>query len=665
MTSDKTNPGNHDLFNNDSGSLLSDEQKEAVNSADLNINNLNIQRLLNPDLVNQITIEELLLVLKIANATYRAGHPVMDDQVYDHVFLNELKKRNPDHEYLSSVEPEPLQSGKTISLPQKMLSTDKAYSVNEIEKWVNRLIKTAEQLGIALAQIEIRVTPKLDGYAAFDDGKLLYTRGDGVRGQDITRAFERGLKVAGDGKRGHGAGEIVINKSYFESYLSEQFENSRNIQAAIIAEKNVEESVQKAIDDGACVFYPFSQLQSWHGHYQELLGNFDEICQSIWNAVDYDVDGIILETTVEAIKSEMGSTRHHHRWQIAYKINDESAEVKVLSVTPQTSRTGRISPVAELQPTKLSGATISRATVHHYNMVKEKGIGAGAIVELVRSGLVIPKIERVVQSVEPVFPEECPSCESHLLWEGDHLICPNKTDCPAQTENTLIHFFQTLGNVDGFGPKVIEKIHQNGIKKIHEIYQLQQVDFVRFGFGDKTSQNLVDQLDASRNIAVEDWRFLAAFGITRLGQGNCEKLLEHHDIDKVIYISVDEMINIDGFAQLSAEAIFEGMANIREEFELVYQLGFNLIKTEKAGEKDLSNSPLFGKQVVFTGTMVQGSRGDMEKQAKTLGAKVAKSVTSHTTFLVTGEKVGATKINAAKEKGVQVISEAEYLDLIG
>ena len=373
---------------------------------------------------------------------------------------------------------------------------------------------------------------------------------------------------------------------------------------------------------------------------------------------------VIVETTHPVLKEYMGATRKNHRWQIAFKVNEESAEVEVKNIIPQTSRTGRISPVAELVPTKLSGATISRVTVHHYNMVKTKRIGPGAIVQLVRSGLVIPKIEGVIKEAEPQLPESCPSCGSHLLWESDHLICPNKSDCPAQTENTLIHFFKTLGNNDGFGPKVIEKLTNFGKKHIHEIYDIKAHQFASYGFGDKTSQNLFDQLQASKEIQVEDWRFLSAFGVSRLGGGNCEKLLQHHSIVELFDLTAEEMVKIDGFAQVSAEAIVEGLANVKEEFFKVYDLGFNLAITPKESEREDSDSPIAGAVVVFTGSMQQGSRGDMEKHAKSLGAKVAKSVTGKTTYLVTGEKVGETKINAAKNKGVKVLTEQDYLDFI-
>lgn len=606
---------------------------------------------------------ELEALVKVANAFYRSGYPIIDDIEYDK-YLEHFKKYDPEHPFITNVESEVIIDSKTVLLPQKMLSTDKAYSFDEIKKWTDRIRKAATEIDVDHDSIQLKITPKLDGYAAYDDGTTLYTRGDGTRGQDITRAFERGLKVAQNAGRALGPGEIVIKKSYFDEVLSAKFENSRNIQAAIIAEKKIDEDVQKAIDDGACVFYPFSVLENWVGSIDDLLSDFDNILEKMWNVVDYDIDGLIIETTNGAIKQHMGATRKFHRWQIAFKVNDDSAEVEVLKVVPQTSRTGRVSPVAELVPTKLSGATLSRATVHHYNMVRTNGVGPGAIIKLVRSGLVIPKIEEVVKPATPDLPEFCPSCNAHLIWESDHLMCPNKSDCPAQTENTLIHFFKTLGNVDGFGPKVIEKITTFGIKHIHEIYDLDQEEFVGFGFGEKTSQNLVDQLKASKEIEIEDWRFLAAFGVSRLAGGNCEKLLQHHSLTELFDISVEEMVKIDGFAQLSAEAIVEGLENVKEEFFKVYGLNFNLSETPKLTDVNTDNSPIAGKLVVFTGSMQQGSRGDMEKQAKSLGAKVGKSVSGKTDYLVTGDKVGENKINAAIDKGVKVISEEDYLSLI-
>ncbi|MET0116197.1 MAG: helix-hairpin-helix domain-containing protein [Sedimenticola sp.] len=642
---------------------LTDAQMAAIKQAGIEIDKTKAQKLLSTDEgLWAFSPEDLTLILQIANATYRAGVPVMSDAKYDSLYVKELETQDPGSTFLASVEPEPVIESKTVELPVRMLSTEKAYSYEEIEKWVKRLVKAANDIDLSMDDLEIRVTPKLDGYAAYDDGEKLYTRGDGFRGQDITRAFDRGLKVAKGGVRGSGAGEIVIRKSYFDEKLSGYFENARNVQASIIAEKKVDERIQQAIDDEACVFYPFELLDDWVGSYKVFLSDFNNILDKIWNAVDYEVDGIIAEATNSLLKEYMGSTRKSHRWQIAYKVNAEIAKVVVRGVVPQTSRTGKLTPVALLEPTRLSGATISRATAHHYGMVKSKGIGKGSLVELVRSGLVIPKIESVIERAKPDIPEECPSCQSHVVWDGDNLFCPNTTDCPAQAENTMIHFFKTLRNVDGFGPKVIERIYKSGIRSIHDIYDLSVEKLVEMGFGEKTSENLIEQLLASRTLEVEDWRFLAAFGAPRLGEGNCEKLLTHHYVADVFNLTVEDMIKIDGFAETSAETIHEGLKSIEKEFQLIYKLGFNLKETKiVVTESDLL---LSGELIVFTGSMEHGKRPDMESEAKMLGAKIGKSITSKTTMLVTGQSVGEKKIEAAAEKGVRVLSENEYLQII-
>jgi DNA ligase (NAD+) len=642
---------------------LSKEQFSVIRRAGIEIEKRKAERLLSLEEDLWATSpEDLTLILNMANSTYRAGVPIISDRHYDTLYIRELERQDPNNDFLLSVEPEPSFDSKVVALPEKMLSTDKAYSYGEIDKWVSRLVKSAEEFELPLSDLYIKVTPKLDGYAAYDDGNRLYTRGDGSKGQDVSRAFDRGLKVAQGGDRGQGAGEIVIKKSYFDERLSGFFENARNIQASIIAEKKVDEKVQEAIDNKACVFYPFSILKGWVGHYKDFLESFDHIVKNMWGSVDYEIDGVVAEAVDEKLKKYMGSTRKHHRWQIAYKVNAEMARVTILEVVPQTSRSGRLTPVAVFNPTKLSGAKISRATLHNYGMVRAKGVGKGALVELVRSGLVIPKIENVIESVEPDIPDECPSCNSHAVWDGDNLFCPNTTNCPAQAESTMIHFFKTLRNVDGFGPKIIEKIYKSGVRSIHEIYSLDVEQLVKIGFGEKTSKNLVNQLRASRFIEVEDWRFLAAFGVPRLGEANCEKLLEYHNISDIFKLSIEDMIELDGFAEISASTIFEGLKIIRDDFEKIYQLGFEIKKTRET-RKELSLF-LNDHVIVFTGTMESDKRSNMELNAKSLGAKVSKSVSGNTTFLVTGNNVGENKIRDAEQKGIKVLMEQEYLEYI-
>lgn len=613
----------------------------------------------------ELSGEQLEEFLQIANLLYRGGENLITDAQYDFIFLAELKNRSPGHPFLHTVEPEPLVLAKTVELPVRMLSTEKAYDFATIVNWAKRIEKAAGECGIAFAGLVFKVMPKLDGFAAYDDGQTLYTRGDGRRGTDITRVFERGLQVAGGGQRGLGPGEIVVSRSYFRDHLAALFDNSRNFQASLIKEKELEAPAIEAIRSGQAVFFPFSLLPSWQGTWADLTANFEDIVEPLWGKIDYDIDGIVLEITDQRLRDHLGATRHHHRWQIAYKKNTETAEVKVLRVIPQTSRSGRVNPVAEVEPTRLSGVLIQRATAHHYNLVREKGVGPGAIIRLSRSGEVIPKIEEVLSPVAPELPTACPSCGSPLVWENDYLLCINNMNCPAQITHAIEHFFKVLGNIDGFGPSSVRKIYNGGKASIPVIYGLGEEDFVSLGFGPKQAENMVAQLQRSLVLPIEDWRFLAAFGIYRMGMGNCEKLLTAYPLQRVFSLRREEIIAIKGFSEKTAEEMLAGMRATAELFNALYGLGFNLLATPLETEEEGSGEgPLSGKLIVFTGTMQTGSREDMKKQAKALGAKIGESITGKTDLLVCGEKVGAAKLNKAETLGVRIVTEQEYLTML-
>ncbi len=648
---------------------LNDSQKEILAEAEFAFDHLSeddAAAFTDPQVdVSDVDNDKLVEFLELANLLYRAGEPLISDEQYDFVFLEELRRRIPEHPFLHTVEPEPRLETKTVELPVRMLSTEKAYEFAAIERWVKRIAKAAEDCGVDFYSLVFRVTPKLDGFAAYDDGQMLYTRGDGRRGTDISRVFHRGLQVAGEGRRGLGAGEIVVSRSYFREHLADLFDNSRNFQASLIKEKKLQAPASEAIRSKNAVFYPFSLLPSWQGSWQDLWSGFDGIIDELWQKTDYDVDGIVMEVTDEKIKEYMGATRHHHRWQIAFKRNTESAEVEVLQVVAQTSRSGRVNPVVEVEPTRLSGALIRRATAHHYNMVRQNGVGPGAIIRLSRSGEVIPKIEEVLVPVEPQLPEFCPSCWSTLIWENDYLLCVNNMNCPAQITRSVEHFFKVLGNNDGFGPSSIRKIYAGGITTIPGIYSLREEDFVNLGFGPKQAENMVGQLQRSLVEPIEDWRFLAAFGIYRMGMGNCEKLLGVYTLEKVFALRREEIVVIKGFSDKIADAMLTGLAASAELFWEMFGMGFNLVRTPLAvGEEAAGDGPLVGKLLVFTGAMQQGSREEMKKQAKLLGARVGDSITGKTDMLVCGEKVGPAKLKKAESLGVRLLSEAEYLALI-
>ena len=612
-------------------------------------------------LVNDLSNSDLLEFCLLANQSYRSGNPIITDENYDFIFIPELQKRLPNHPFLQKVESESEGSSvEKIKLPEKMLSTDKAYTWDEILKWLERIGKFAEEISFQLSNIQIKGTAKLDGFAGYDDGTKLYTRGDGNKGSDISRVFERRLGILNNSERGQGPGEIVVKRSYFESHLSSHFEYPRNFQASLIKEKELDQFAKDAIEAKAALFAPFKQLPFWQGNIDEFKNQFLEIIIELETGVDFDIDGVVFEIVNPELKEFMGSNRKFHRWQIAYKENKEKAQVKVLSVTPQVGRTGKITPVAELEPTQLSGATIYRATGHHYGLVKEQGLGAGSVVELTRSGMVIPKINKVLKTAEVEIPVNCPSCNYLLTWDSDFLMCLNENACPDQVIGKMIYFFRILANNDGYGQATIQKLYDQGIRQVSDIYLLNKDELVAMGFGEKTSQNLINELQRSRQESIEDWRFLAAFGVHRLGLGNCENLLKHYSIDEVFELSVDNIAEIDGFAELTAEVIFDGLLSIRSQYEVLISGGFNLEKTLLLSDKNASSNPFYRKKIVFTGTM-NLPRSDLEKQAKSLGISVAKSVSSKTDFLIIGENVGQSKMNKAKNHDVEILSESEYL----
>jgi len=616
-------------------------------------------------LPTNLSLEELAEFCSFANKKYREGFPVISDQDYDFVFLKLLKEKSPDHVFFQAIEPEGDSfSDEKVYIPETMLSIDKAYLFDEIIKWIERIIKACKELSYDSEKLILKATPKLDGFAGYDDGKRFYTRGDGKKGSDITRVFERGLNVFNNSKRGQGPGEIVVKKSYFEQNLAEYYEFPRNFQASLIKEKELDEHAKNAIKNHGAFFVPFNQLPNWTGSLEELKSNFDKIVQNSLTSVDFDVDGVVFEVVNDEIKAHMGSNRKFHRWQIAFKENKDKAHVRVLSITPQVGRTGKITPVAELEPTQLSGATILRATGHHYGLVRDQQLGKGSIIELTRSGLVIPKINKVLKpSEEVIIPNECPSCGYQLVWNSDFLVCQNHQLCRSQNIVRIEHFFKVLANNDGFGVATIEKLFDHGIDQISKIYQLTFAELTSFGFGAKTSENLLKQIERSKIEEIEDWRFLAAFGIHRLGQGNCENLLRSCPLEEVFNLDEESIIAIDGFAEQTAGDIVQGLDSIKEEFGYLYSLGFNLEKTKLKSELNNSNSLLMDKKIVFTGKM-SSSRDEMKKYAKSIGIKVLSSVNQSTDYLVIGENVGPKKLQYAIDNNISILKEDEYLKLI-
>lgn len=260
-----------------------------------------------------------------------------------------------------------------------------------------------------------------------------------------------------------------------------------------------------------------------------------------------------------------------------------------------------------------------------------------------------------------IIPTNCPSCNSKLEWSstGIDLYCLS-IYCEAQNGRSLTHFFGMLNNLDGFGPKTIETLINNGYDTIPKIYGMDYNDFKMCGFGDKTTMNLGSELELSRTRPLQDYRFIAALGIPDLGIGGAKKLLENYDHTEILFsIDIHDIIGVDGFGYNKGDSISQYLYDNKELLEEIYVIGFNIIHEEIK----VVESIFTGKRMTFTGKMAQ-NRGAMEKFAKSIGAIVT-GVNSKSDFLVIGDKAGKNKLDAATKFNVEVISEEKFISISG
>jgi len=599
------------------------------------------------------SVEELVDLLKAYNQAYRRGAPIVSDAEYDDL-VEQLRANAPAHSFLQAVEPEQFAGKREVRHPAPMLSIEKAYNREQLERFVARVQKEAGALG--MDAVTFRLTPKLDGLAGRDDGEVFATRGNGEVGYEISSAFSKGVIPIGG--RGQGVGEIVVVKSYFDEHMADFFVHPRNMVVGIIASDTLNENAKAALGDGKVHFLPYNQIPSTTVDGRLLVEETRNLFCDLLASVDYPTDGVVVEVTDERLKERLGATAHHYRWQIAIKTT-------VVGIQWQVGRTGNVTPVMEVEPVLLSGATIRRVTAHHAGNIRNSGIGIGTRIEIIRSGEVIPKLEAVLDSRGDVhLPEACPSCGEALEWQNDFLKCTNSDNCRAQNEQRISHWFRILGNADWFGIKTIRKIVDNGHDSLEAVYRLDEADFAAMGFGPVQSKNLAEAIGLSRSKPVEDWRFLAAFGISDLGTGDSRKLLAHIPIEDMLTATAERIKDIKGFGEITSKSIADDLKRLGPLMTHMLDLGFNLQRTPLAASQAAVDSPIAGKGIVFTGKMIQGSREAMQAEARQLGARVQTAVSGATDYLVRGEKVGASKMNKAAALGVSILTESQYLAML-
>jgi len=291
------------------------------------------------------------------------------------------------------------------------------------------------------------------------------------------------------------------------------------------------------------------------------------------------------------------------------------------------------------------------------------GIDVGAMATVTRSGEVIPFLISALPAPNGAsLPTHCPACTEHLKRRGDFLICINN-ECKGRRHARLHHFFNIIGSIDLFGPVACDKLIEAGVHSIQEVFAITAAEFEAMGFGSGQSANLVAELEAAKTRPVDDFRVLAAMGISNLGRGDSKKLLRHTALKDIPFITADEIISVRGFAELTANSIAAALPTVAGDLLFLERTLTGIVATPAKVEV-VADSPITGKHIVFTGTMVQGNRSDMIKHAESLGAINQSSVNKKTDFLVAGEKVGASKLTKAEQLGTVVLSESGYLALL-
>lgn len=618
-------------------------------------------------------LEEEILKHK---ALYYQGRPEISDHEYD-ALEEKLKGLSPESKVLELVGSE-VKSKKKVAHASKMLSLNKTYKEQDLFKWQDKR--------------EIVSTYKIDGSSCsliYENGKLKLgkTRGDGSFGEDITDkvnwipSIPKTIRL----KNCEVRGEIFCREDAF-IHLADEMEkigldrpsSQRNIVAGIIGRKeNIElarhlefnafelftdeiqlkkESEKIAVlDENEFILPPYEVHTS-----QKTIKLFIEQTQEFIANGDYLIDGIVFSFNDLKLHAEMGATAHHPRYKMAFKFQGISKNTTIRSLTWQVSRNGILTPVAEIEPTELSGAMISRVTLHNYGIVRNFNLKSGDQIEIVRSGEVIPKFLSVIKSGDNDFevPSNCPSCNSKLVIDDIRLVCINDL-CPAKLHESILYFIQKIGIDDLSTKRLEEMINKKLITKVSDLYKIKVDDLLTL---DKTKEKLAEKIyeNIQASKSADLIKFLGALGIVGGAYNKCEKIVRSgfDSIEKILDMTVDDLITVESFAEKSATEFIKSLKTKRNTIKELIKAGFDFSLEET------EESSITGQKFVITGTLSR-KRSDIEKAIKSKGGEVIKAVSSQTSFLVTNDANStSTKAKKARELNIPIISEDKLFEMM-
>ncbi len=607
---------------------------------------------------------------------------------------------------------------KKVELSVPMLSLADIFSEEELKDFImsiKRFLNSSDD-------IIFTSEPKMDGLsfsALYVNGIFTRgsTRGDGKIGEDITENLKaiRGFPLFLNKEAPEVfevRGEVFMSKADFlalnqknEEEHKKTFANPRNAAAGSL--RQLDTSITKERRLSFLVYtwgevseirwksqvefleyvkelgFPVNPYNKVCRNEQELLDSFETLME---NRADlpYDIDGIVYKVNDLELQKRLGFLTRTPRWAIAHKFPAEQAITRLNNIRVQVGRTGALTPVADLEPVNVGGVLVSHATLHNEDEIKRKDIRIGDMVIIQRAGDVIPQVvsvlteKRSTELPEFQFPTVCPECGAHAIREEDEAVrrCTGGLSCPAQAVERLKHFVSREAfNIEGLGDKVIDEFYKEGIIKTpYDIFTLEErnkpADLFsasqslnlenREGWGKKSVSKLFDAINKSKSISLQ--KFIYALGIRQVGTATAYLIAKHYHtftafMSAMVQQDLQLLVSIDGIGPAMAKDIVEFF---KEEHNLtVINDLLSVISIEEFEGIANTTSEIFGKTIVFTGTLTTLTRSEAKSKALAFGAKVAGSVSTNTDYVIAGENAGS-KLKKAQELGVKVITEEEF-----
>lgn len=636
---------------------------------------------------------------------YIENNPVISDFEFDKLLkeLEQIEYNFPDlitpDSPTQRIGEKPIDHFETINHITPMLSLANTYNNKELRDFNNRLLKKFDRVSYV-------VEPKIDGIGAalvYENGLLVrgVTRGDGVKGDDITGNLKtiRSVPLKLDKidiKFLEVRGEIFMSKSGFNNLnknLLEKneptFANTRNAAAGSIRQLNPKIVASRPLDIFVYQISYSDKIIETHGEALNILKkvgfktnpltkkvkdieeaiNFCEELEKIREDLDYNIDGAVLK--IDSIEKQkiLGSTTKNPRWAISFKFAAQQATTKLLKINIQVGRQGTLTPVAILDPVKIGGVTVSRATLHNFDEINRKDIKIGDIVLVERSGDVIPQIVKSIKEKRQEnnkffeIPKKCPICNTNVINESEEVAirCPNKM-CPARLKWRVKHFAsRDAMDIEHLGFATIDKMIENNlISDISDIYFLALDDILSIeGFKEKSAQNLINSIEKSKNMTFE--RLIYGLGIRHVGKYSAQIISKSYSsINELINADEEDLKKIDGLGDKTANEIASFFSN-DENINLIKRLIEVGVKTRKNQiNKEL---PFKDKKFVFTGSLKSYSRTESSDIIKSKGGNILSSITKTTDYVIVGEKPGS-KLEKAKNLGLKILNEEEFIMLI-